>query len=229
MGGRDGGEHDGGGHDGFAAELLGQLQQVRDAVLWKLDGLSEYDLRRPITPTGTNLLGLVKHLTGCEFGYFGQVFGRPAPVDLPWLRDAAAGVENADMWARPDESRDHLVGLYRAAWRHADETVALHDLGDVVRIPGWPEENVTLHRVLVHMIAETARHAGHADIVRELVDGAAGWSPGHSLLPEQDEAGRRAYVARVQAAAEATRRPRSAPPVPPVPGGWPEACTTPGL
>ena len=60
------------------------LQIARDALLWKLDGLSEYDVRRPLTPTGTNLLGLVKHVASVEFGYFGDIFGRPSEEPLPW-------------------------------------------------------------------------------------------------------------------------------------------------
>jgi hypothetical protein len=59
------------------ADLLRYLQDGRDALLWKLDGLSEYDIRRPLTPTGTNLLGLVKHIASVELGYFGDTFGRP--------------------------------------------------------------------------------------------------------------------------------------------------------
>ena len=66
------------------ATLVRYLQQARDAMLWKLDGLGEYDIRRPLTPTGTNLLGLVKHLAGVESGYFGATFGRPFPGTLPF-------------------------------------------------------------------------------------------------------------------------------------------------
>ena len=59
------------------ADLLDYLQGARETLLWKLDGLGEYDIRRPLTPTGTNLLGLVKHQAGGELIYFGDVFGRP--------------------------------------------------------------------------------------------------------------------------------------------------------
>src|SRR2546427_5581942 len=97
-------------------DLLGYLQAGREAVLWKLDGLSEYDVRRPMTPTGTNLLGLVKHVASVALGYFGDTFGRPYPEPLPWLDDGAE--RNADMWATLDESRDQIVGLYRRAWEH---------------------------------------------------------------------------------------------------------------
>ena len=71
------------------------LQIVRDAMLWKLEGLSEYDVRRPLTPTGTNLLGLVKHLASVEVGYFGDTFGRPSDRKLPWMAPDAE--LNADM------------------------------------------------------------------------------------------------------------------------------------
>jgi hypothetical protein len=66
------------------ADLRRYLQDAREALLWKLDGLSEYDIRRPLVPTGTNLLGLVKHVTGVEMGYFGGTFGRPSAEPMPW-------------------------------------------------------------------------------------------------------------------------------------------------
>lgn len=92
-------------------------------MLWKLDGLSEYDIRRPLTPTGTNLLGLVKHIAGVELGYFGDTFGRPFFDEPPaWYTDGAE--PGADMWATADESREQIAGLYRQAWQHADATIA---------------------------------------------------------------------------------------------------------
>lgn len=153
------------------------LDEAREALRWKLDGLSEYDVRRPLTPHGTNLLGLVKHLSGCEMGYFGAVFGRPFPDPPAWL---SSDVPDVDMWATPDESRECIVDLYRRACAHADETIRTRDLDAVGEVPPWPPERrrVTLHQILVHMIAETSRHAGHADIVRELVDGSTGRLPG---------------------------------------------------
>src|SRR5215216_1454299 len=91
------------------ADLQHYLQVARDALLWKLDGVDEYDARRPLVPTGTNLLGLVKHVVGVEAGYRGEVFGRPFPEPLPWL-DADAE-PNADMWATADETRGDIAGL----------------------------------------------------------------------------------------------------------------------
>jgi len=73
-----------------------RLQQSRAGLLSRLTGLGEYDLRRPLTPTGTNLLGLVKHLAGLEYGYLGESFARPAPEALPWVEDGSIW-QNADM------------------------------------------------------------------------------------------------------------------------------------
>jgi len=156
------------------ADLRRYLQEGREAIVWKLVGLSEYDVRRPLTPTGTNLLGLVKHLAGVEAEYFGVVFNRPFEQDLPWLSPDAE--PNADMWAGSEESRDEIVALYQRVWAHADATLSLLPLDTSGHVSWWRATSnpVTLGRVLVHVTAETHRHAGHADIVRELVDGNSG-------------------------------------------------------
>jgi uncharacterized damage-inducible protein DinB len=167
------------------ADLWRYLQAGRDALLWKLEGLPEYDVRRPLTPTGTNLLGLVKHLAFVEMGYFGAVFGRPVAEAQAWFDDGLE--ENADLWATAEESREDVVAMYRRAWAHADDTIAALDLAATGSVPWWGEGDVTLQRVLVHVIAETQRHAGHADIVRELVDGAAGRRAGNDNLPDVDQ------------------------------------------
>lgn len=177
------------------------LQSARDDVLWKLDGLSEYDLRRPLTPTGTNLLGLVKHLAGVEAGYFGETFGRPFPEPLTWYAEDAE--PNADMWATAEESREQIIDLYRRAWAHSDTTIRMLDLDATGRVPWWPQDSnrVTLHVILVHVVAETNRHAGHADIVRELIDGAVGLSRDNSNLPDVDAVWWASYRDRVESAA----------------------------
>ena len=183
------------------ADLRQYLQEARDALLWKMDGLSEYDIRRPLTPTGTNLLGIVKHVASVELGYFGATFGRPAGVPLPWFEEGAE--PNADMWATPGESRDEIVGLYHRSWTHSDATIEALPIDAVGHVPWWPESRneVTLHRILVHMTAETHRHAGHADIVRELIDGAAGVKPDNDNLPPFDRAEWDAFRNRVEHAA----------------------------
>lgn len=182
------------------------LRVAREALLWKLDGLSEYDVRRPITPTGTNLLGLVKHVASVEFGYFGETFGRPPSERLPWFEDGAE--PNADLWATADESREDIVSLYRRAWAHADATIEALPLDAIGRVPWWPEERreATLHTVLVHVIAETNRHAGHADIVRELIDGAVGLRAGNDNMAPGDAAWWESYRSRVEGAAREAAR-----------------------
>ena len=105
------------------ADLHRYLQGAREVLLWKLDGLSEYDLRRPLTPTATNLLGLVKHITGCEIGYFADTFGRPFADAPQWLYEQDPE-PNVDMWARADESSAEIIDLYRRACAHGDETIS---------------------------------------------------------------------------------------------------------
>jgi len=181
--------------------LTRYLQRQRDVMLFKLDGLSDRDVRRPMTATGTNLLGLVKHLGSIEFGYFGEVFGRPASEPMPWLDDDAE--DNADMWATPEQSRQWVIDFYRRSWAYADATIDDLELDGVGHVPWWGDRvEVTLHQVLVHMSVETARHAGHADIVRELIDGSRGMAPGNSNLPGGDAEWWRSYVARLQRAAD---------------------------
>lgn len=179
------------------------LQSGREALVWKLDGLSEYDARRPMTPTATNLLGIVKHVASVESEYLGLCFGRPFPEPLPWFTEDAEA--NADMWATADQSREEIVDLYRRVWAHSDATIAALDLDAPGNVPWWGPGagEVTLHRIIVHMIAENERHAGHADIVREMIDGAAGLSQKNSNLPEQDGAWWTAYRERVEQAARA--------------------------
>lgn len=173
------------GHDA-KADLHHYLQAAREALLWKLEGLSEYDVRRPMTTTGTNLLGLVKHVASVELGYFGDVFGRPSGEPLPWFEPGAE--PNADLWATADESREDIVALYHRAWTHSDATIETLPLDAVGHVPWWPADRnqVTLSRILVHMIAETNRHAGHADIVREMIDGAVGLRKDNDNLPPVD-------------------------------------------
>ena len=182
-------------------DLRRYLQQARDSLLWKLDGLSEYDIRRPLVSTGTNLLGLVKHVASVESGYFGDTFGRPFGELLPWMDDDAGF--NADMFATADESRDDIVAFYRRVQAHSDATIEHLTLESEGTVAWWPEDRnpVTLHQILVHMIGETHRHAGHADLVRELIDGAAGLRPDNDNLPPGDAAEWESYRDRLESIA----------------------------
>lgn len=186
----------------LSGDLHRYLQQSRDALLSALRGLSEYDARRPFTPTGTNLLGLVKHLAGVELAYLGACVGRPSPVRLPWVEDGSIW-EGADMWATAEQSRDDIVELYHTAWRHSDESIAEFDLASPAHVSWWQPEcgDTTFGALLVRVVAETAQHAGHADILRELIDGRAGRD--HDDLG--DATWWAAYLQRVQEAAERYR------------------------
>ena len=182
------------------ADLHRYLQEARDALLWKLDGLTEYDIRRPLVPTGTNLLGLVKHLALVEQGYFGDTFGSPPEDKIPWDETDP----NSDMFAAPEESRAFITGLYRRACAQSDATIDALALDATGHVPWWPADGneVTLHHVLVRLVAETNRHAGQADVVRELIDGAAGLSVEVSNLPSEDPAWWAAHRDRVERAAQ---------------------------
>jgi hypothetical protein len=182
------------------ADLHRYLQDARDVLLWKLDGLSEYDIRRPLVPTGTNLLGLVKHVTAVEMGYFGETFGRPSADQPPWDESDPM----SDMFAAPTESREFITGLYRRAWAHSDATIDALPLDAIGHVPWWPADRneVTLHHILVRVATETARHAGHADIVRELIDSSIGWTPRQSNLPPGDQSWWQTHHDRVEHAAQ---------------------------
>lgn len=160
------------------------LRKARRELVAKLDGLGEREVRWPMTGTGTNLLGLVKHVASIEIGYFAETFGRPFP-ELPWYAD---GVDaNADMWATEEESREQILALHAESVRIAEETIAELDLDAPGRVPWWGERGeVTLRSVMIHVGFEVSRHAGHADIVRELLDSQAGSGDGN--LPELDAA-----------------------------------------
>lgn len=161
--------------DDFAKTYLhDDLRQIREVVVWKLDGLGEYDIRRPLTATGTNLLGLVKHLSVCEARYFGEVFGRPFPEPLARWDDAEAG--ETEMWAAEHETRDEIIDRYRRVWEHSDATILALAIDAPGYVPWWPRPQVMLFNILVHVLTETNRHAGHADILREQLDGSTGFA-----------------------------------------------------
>ncbi len=182
------------------------LQQTRDDLVWKLDGLAERDARLPRTPSGNNLLGVLKHCLNVEAGCFGPTFGRefPTPEQLV-SAEAYAKDPHADWYARADETKDGLIDLYRRVWVFADQTIDHLPLDAPGRVPWWPQkrQDVTLQRMIVHVIYELARHAGHADIMREQHDGAIGWQREKTDVP--DDHGWPAYVAKLTALADQFR------------------------
>jgi hypothetical protein len=153
--------HDDGDVSDVKQVLHDRLVVVRSAVLAAIDGVGDHDLRRPLTPTGTDLLGLVKHLTGVEQTYFGDSFDRPAPDVLPWVADGSVW-DGADRWATADESSDWIVDLCRRACAHSDGTITALGVDSPGRVPHWPVETsgTTLGYLLVWVVSETAQHAG---------------------------------------------------------------------
>jgi uncharacterized damage-inducible protein DinB len=147
--------------------LHASLNRHREVVVWKTDGLSDEDLRRPMTPSGTSILGLVKHLGAVEYGWFCETFDRPTEA-LPFSDDDP----ELDLRVQPDETAAGILAFYARARAAADVTI---DSLEVTHTgTAWFGQEVTLRWVLIHMIEETARHAGHLDILRELIDGSTG-------------------------------------------------------
>ena len=150
--------HDAGERDTLTAFLAFQ----RHCLLKKCEGLSEEDLRRVLVPTGTNLLGLVQHATvGERYWFAHHVVGGPAEE---W---------DFGMTVPGSVSADEVLQAFREAAAASDDIIASTGLEQLSAVPvdGTPK---SLRWVLVHKTAELARHAGHADILRELIDGTTG-------------------------------------------------------
>jgi uncharacterized damage-inducible protein DinB len=183
--------------------LLRYLRQRREVLVWKLDGLDERAVRLPRTPTGTTLLGILKHCANVELGYFGETFGRPwpGPADPSQVAEETYETDPQADWYVPVEvSTAEVVAFARRVWAFADETIESRPLDAVGHVPWWgPDNTVSLHQILVHVLDDVSRHAGHADILRELADGATGRSAGNSNVPDLDWP---AYVAELTAIAD---------------------------
>ncbi|MCC2334284.1 DinB family protein [Cellulomonas wangsupingiae] len=184
------------------------LREARSDLVGKLEGLDDYDVRRPLVPTGTNLLGLVKHVASVQLDYLGVVFGRPSPRGpVPWFEADAA--PESDMYAAEDETRADVLSLWQHSCAHADATVEALPLDAPGHVPWWgPQKaDVSLHTVLVHLLSEVTRHAGHADVLRETVDGVAGMRAGDANLGVRtaaEWAAHREHLERVARATSAT-------------------------
>lgn len=179
------------------------LQATREALLWKLEGLTEKQARWPLVPSGNNLLGLVKHCANIEIGYFGPTFGRewPTPEEVvseqAWEEDP-----QADWYATADESIASVTDLYRRAWAFGDETINTLPLDAVGRVPWWTNSEVTLFRIIIHVSDELARHAGHADILRELTDRSVGLHSDNPNLPDWEKSEVALYLDKLKDLAE---------------------------
>ncbi len=150
--------------------LHASLNRHREVVLWKLEGLDDEALRRPMTPSGTSMLGLVKHLAAVEYGWFCETFGRETEP-LPFSDEDP----EADLRVAEGESTADVLAFNARAHVAADAVIDELEVEETGT--AWFGQDVTLRWVLIHMIEETARHAGHLDILRELIDGTAGDFP----------------------------------------------------
>jgi uncharacterized damage-inducible protein DinB len=150
--------------------LLAYLAKQRDVLVWKLEGLDDEALRRPMTPSGTSLLGMVKHVAAVQYGWFCSTFGRPTEP-LPFDEDDP----ESDLRIEPHETTADVLAFYARSRAAADEVLAGTDLDTLGT--SWDGRQLSLRWVALHMLEEIARHAGHADIVRELIDGTTGYLP----------------------------------------------------
>jgi uncharacterized damage-inducible protein DinB len=152
-------------NDGDALDTaLAFLSFARSCVLKKVDGLDEEQLRRRLVVSDTTLLGLVQHLTDAERYWFGYTLaGDPRYADIDF-----------DMVVAPDRSADQVIASYRTAIAESDAHIRAAEGLDVHTAHPVDDAPLTLRWVLAHMTSETVRHAGHADILRELIDGVTG-------------------------------------------------------
>ncbi|MFJ8690810.1 DinB family protein [Micromonospora wenchangensis] len=185
------------------AALRHYLQATRDDLVWKLEGLDEREARLPRTATGNNLLGLLKHCLNVEAGYFGPTFGREFPSPGELVPEHVYDEDpQADWYARADETKDGLIDLYRRVAEFADQTIAELPLDAPGRVPWWRpgHQDVTLHQIIIHVTCDLARHAGHADILREQHDATVGWRRENpQVIDGQDRA---AYITKLTALAD---------------------------
>ncbi|MEV6709233.1 DinB family protein [Micromonospora wenchangensis] len=185
------------------AALRHYLQATRDDLVWKLEGLDEREARLPRTATGNNLLGLLKHCLNVEAGYFGPTFGREFPSPGELVPEHVYDEDpQADWYARADETKDGLIDLYRRVGEFADQTIAELPLDAPGRVPWWRSghQDVTLHQIIIHVTCDLARHAGHADILREQHDATVGWRrENRQVIDDQQWP---AYVAKLTALAD---------------------------
>ena len=183
--------------DSEKATLHAHLKSARDTLVWKVEGLSEADRRRPMTASGTNLIGLVKHMSWIESWYLCEFFGRERPhFEWEWEADAEWG-HHSDMYAKPEESTEELLAAYRAATAAADRTIDELDFDATGK--HWSGSDVTLRQMVHVVLLDTTRHAGHADIVRELIDNATGDRDSPSgFYGSTDAEYRDKYLARVR-------------------------------
>jgi hypothetical protein len=146
--------------DDERATLLNLLQYQRESLVRKVDGVSDDAARQQFVGSGTSLLWLMKHM---------------AHAEIVWVVRRFAGGEFVvlDNNVDSDDTVATAIDAYRSTWTRVDGIVSTASLDDLCRAVG-EEASVNLRWVLMHLLEETARHAGHADIIRELIDGTTG-------------------------------------------------------
>ncbi|EKU49127.1 MULTISPECIES: DinB family protein [Brevibacterium] len=195
-----------GDDDVLKDHLRAALHRTQENLLWKLEGLSDRELRLPRTPTGFNLLGAVKHIAQTEYTYLGETFSRPWPHPDELITAAQIAADpQADWYATADETTEDVLGFYRRVRAFGDETIRELPLNAVGTVPHWPmvTASVTLGQIVVHLLVDVTRHLGQVDIVREGIDGKAGLGEAKPNLPQSHDWA--AYTAKLTALADGTR------------------------
>ena len=166
------------------AQLREYLNDAREAILWKCEGLSDAQARTPLTPTGTHVMGLLLHLAVTESQYFISCLGRE--IENPTIRGVIEAEESqADFLPPPNMTLVDALEIYRETTVAADAVLDELELDSPAVVPWWiKHRHTTVERLLVHMIAECHRHAGHLDIVREQLDGFIGLRPSAPNIPD---------------------------------------------
>ncbi|MFC8038880.1 DinB family protein [Paenarthrobacter sp. NPDC057355] len=172
------------GKDDRRAQLREYLNDAREAILWKCEGLSDAQARTPLTPTGTHVMGLLLHLAVTESQYFISCLGRE--IENAVIRHVIeADDAQADFLPPPGMTLADAVKIYRETIDAADAVLDEVELNSPAVVEWWiKHRNTTVERLLVHMIAESHRHAGHLDIVREQLDGFVGLRPSAPNIPD---------------------------------------------
>ncbi|WP_186313492.1 DinB family protein [Paenarthrobacter nicotinovorans] len=170
--------------DDRGAQLREYLNDAREAILWKCEGLSDAQARTPLTPTGTHVMGLLLHLAVTESQYFISCLGRE--IENAVIRHVIEAEDaQADFLPPPGMTLEDAVRIYRQTIVAVDAVLDEVELNSPAVVEWWiKHRHTTVERLLVHMIAESHRHAGHLDIVREQLDGFVGLRPSAPNIPD---------------------------------------------
>jgi uncharacterized damage-inducible protein DinB len=157
-------------NDNEKAAIAEVLDTYRGVVRWKLEGVDRSDAVRPLVPSGTSLLGIVKHLAYVERWWFHAVLGR-MDVDFPWTDDDPDPDWRIEDW----ESIEGVLDFFERECAMSRTVLGSLESLDAEFSRG--ERTLVVREVLLHFVEELARHVGHMDILRELIDGSTGWGP----------------------------------------------------